>query len=70
MTTCKNSFFLVLKTSDNYKLHVLHVHHSSRASGTVDCLLTNLLFTRIMNETESFERIFMLFKISVVVTFH
>ena len=49
MTTCKNSFFLVLKTSDNYKFHVLHVHHSSRASGTVDCLLINLLFTRIMN---------------------
>ena len=50
--------FLVLKNFENHKLHVVHVHHSSKASGTLECLYFNLLLTRIINETTIFKEIF------------
>ena len=40
---------------------MLHVHHTSRASGTVERLEINLLLIRFMNETEIFERNFIFF---------
>ena len=40
---------------------MVHMHQSSRASGTVECLLINLLLTRNMNETTILERCFIFF---------
>ena len=41
---------------------MLHVHHGSWASGTVESLLINLLLTRIMNEAKYVKQILYLKK--------
>ena len=47
----------MLKVFENHKLYELHVHHSSWASGTVECLSINLLLIRIMSEAKSVKEI-------------
>ena len=47
----ENDDFKFFKTAKKYKMNVHHVHHSSRARGTVLSLQTSLLLTRNMNVT-------------------
>ena len=49
MLSSKNDDFKFLKTAIKRKMHVRHVHHSSRALVTVLFLQTSLSLTRNMN---------------------
>ena len=38
MTTSENMAFFCTNISKNHELHVMHMHHSSRANGTAECV--------------------------------
>ena len=50
MLSCENSG-LILKNCENYKIHVHHMHHSSRAPVNILSLQTSLSLTRNVNVT-------------------
>ena len=63
MLSSENDDFQFLKTAKN-RMHVHHVHHSSRARVTVLSLQTSLSLTRNVNVTVSKELYYIFSKIS------
>ena len=51
MSSSENDDFNFFKNCEKHKMHVHHLHHSSRARGTVLSLQTSLSLTRDMNIT-------------------
>ena len=64
MLSSENDDFKFLKNCEKHKIHVHHVHHSSRARITVVSLQTSLSLTRNMNVTVAKELYYIFSEIS------
>ena len=64
MLSSENDGFKFLKTAKNIKMHVHHVHHSSRVRVTVLSHQTNLSLTTNMNVAVAKELYYIFFEIS------